>query len=200
MSVRARRAPSALAVAATVTACLAAAIPATPALGDDDARGSRQPRTVHVTGLHTLTDAKNGVYAATGDLEGTWTIPPSTAEDYYNTSTQIIQKGTETFVGCLVAGRKRCGTLNSDYISWTYLQPSGRLISGGCVHAPTGGTKGFKGVRGLIVITDTPVGDDINSLYQGEVILDAKPQEGPVPVPAVSARVTTTSARSVGSC
>jgi len=194
MSVRSRRASGALAAAATATACLvAAAIPATPALGDDT-RTSRPAQTIHVTGLLTLVDANKGEYAATGDLLGTWTIPPTAAEDYYNTPTTLIQKGTESFEGCLKteAVRKRCGTLNSDYISWTYLQTSGRLISGGCVHAPTGGTRAFKGVRGLIVITDIPVGDDINSLYQGEVILNAKPEEGPEPVPSV--RVATTSA------
>lgn len=195
MSLRSRRAFSALAV----SACLvAAAIPATPALGEDT-RTSRQPQTIHVTGLLTLTDANTGEYAATGDLVGKWTIPPSKAQDYYNTPTTLIQKGTESFAGCLVREKKRCGTLNSDYISWSYLQTSGRLISGGCVHAPTGGTKGFVGVRGLLVITDTPVGDDVNSLYQGEVILNAEPKEGPMPIP--STRVATTSPKAgAGSC
>lgn len=198
MSVRTRRAPRLLAVA-TIAACLAtAAIPATPALGDDN-RPSPKPKTIHVTGLLTLTDAARGEYDASGDLVGKWTIPPPPPEDdYYNTPTTIIQKGTESFKGCL-ANTNRCGTLNSEYISWTYLKPSGRLISGGCVHAPTGGTKGFIGVRGLIIMTDTPVGDAVNTLYQGEVILDAKPAEGPMPVP--TAPVANRSAKTaVGSC
>ncbi len=186
MSVPSRRASRSLAVAATIAACFAAAaIPATPALGDD-VRTSRHPRTIHVSGLLTLTDVKTGEFAVTGDLVGKWTIPPTQAEDYYNNATTtIINKGTESFTGCLAVAKKPCGTLNSDYISWTYLKPSGRLISGGCVHAPTGGTGGFRGVRGLIVMTDTPVGDDVNTLYQGEVILNAYPKEKPVPVPPV---------------
>jgi hypothetical protein len=200
MSVRSRRAPRALAIAATIAACFAAAtIPAAPALGDDT-RTSRQPKTIHVTGLLTLTNAKTGEYAATGDLVGKWTIPPAEAVDYYNNATtKVINKGTESFKGCLVRNARRCGTLNSEYISWTYLETSGRLISGGCVHAPTGGTRGFKGVRGLLMMTDTPVGDAVNTLYQGELILDAMPQEGPMPVP--SARIAATSAKAaVGSC
>ena len=197
MSVRTRRA-GALAVAATATCLIAAAIPVTSALGDDT-QTSRRAKTVHVTGLLTLTNANTGEYAATGDLVGKWMIPATKATDYYNTPTTIIQKGTESFDGCLVAGTRRCGTLNSDYISWTYLKTSGRLISGGCVHAPTGGTKGFLGVRGLIMITDTPVGDEVNSLSQGDVILNANPKEGPMPVPTV--RVATTAAKTaVGSC
>lgn len=198
MPLRPRRASAALAAAATITACFAAAaIPATPALGDDSRR-SRQPQTVHVTGLLTLTNASTGEYAATGDLVGKWTISPSKAQDYYNSPTTIIQKGTESFKGCLVAGTRRCGTLNSDYISWSYLEADGRLVSGGCVHAPTGGTRGFRGVRGLIVMTDTPVGDDVNTLYQGEVILDAMPQEGRMPVTTgrVAATAATTTAQS----
>ncbi|GAA1830186.1 hypothetical protein ACFFOM_19080 [Microlunatus capsulatus] len=194
MPVRPRRTTTALAAAATTAACFAAAtIPATPALGDDS-RPVRPPQTVHVSGLLTLTNANTGEYAATGDLEGTWTIPPTRAQDYYNTPTTIIQKGTESFRGCLVAGTKRCGTLNSDYISWTYLRENGRLISGGCTHAPTGGTRGFVGVRGLIVMADTPVGDEVNTLYQGEVILDAMPEEGRKPVPRVDATSTATGA------
>ena len=135
----------------------------------------------------------------TGDLVGKWTIPPTQAVDYYNTPTTIIQTGHRVLHGCLVGGEERCGTLNSDYISWTYQKPSGRLISGGCVHAPTGGTEGFRGVRGLIVMTDTPVGGDVNTLYQGEVILNAYPKEKPMPIPRVpvsAAAVTATA----GSC
>ena len=199
MSIHSRGASRRLATAATIAVCLAAAaIPATPAFGEDT-RASRRPTTIHVTGLLTLANANTGEYDATGDLVGKWTIPPTKATDYYNTSTTIIQKGTESFVGCLVVNKRRCGTLNSEYISWTYLQTSGRLISGGCVHAPTGGTSAFKGVRGLLIMADTPVGDNVNTLYQGEVILDAKPEEGSIPVP--KAPVATTSASTaVGSC
>jgi len=200
MSVRSRRSTSALAMAATVTACLvAAAIPATPALGDET-RTHRQARTIHVSGLLALTNATKGEYDVTGDLVGKWTIPPTRATDYYNTPTTLLQKGTESFDGCL-ANTHRCGTLNSDYISWSYLKPSGRLISGGCVHAPTGGTQGFRGVRGLLVMTDTPVGADINTLYQGEIILDAKPEEKPMPVPNVRVATNSSSAKAAaGSC
>ncbi len=200
MSVRSRRASRSLAVAGTIAACFAAAaIPATPALGED-IRASRQPKTVHVTGLLTLTDAKKGEFDVTGDLVGKWTIPPTQAVDYYNNQkTTFINRGTESFTGCLVVAKRPCGTLNSDYISWTYQKPSGRLISGGCVHAPTGGTEGFRGVRGLIVMTDTPVGKNVNTLYQGEVILNAYPKEKPMPIPRVpvsAAAVTATA----GSC
>ena len=184
----------ALTVAATITACVAgsAAISATSALADDT-RSSRRPKTVHVTGTLTLTDAKTGEYAAKGDLVGKWFIPPSRATDYYNTPTTIIQKGTESFDGCLVVGKQRCGTLNSEYISWTYLRADGRLISGGCTHALTGGTASFKGARGLLMMVDTPVGDDVNTVYQGEVILDAAPKEGSAPVTGAS--LATTSAK-----
>lgn len=194
MSVPSRRRSRALAVAATAGACLAVgAVPATSALADDDTASSRRPKTVHVTGLLTLKDARTGEYAATGDLVGTWSIPPSRATDYYSSATTVLQKGSESFEGCLVVGKDRCGTLNSEYISWTYLKANGRLISGGCTHALTGGTKAFRGVRGLIMMTDTPIGDEVNTVYQGEVILDAAPREASTPVPEAS--LTTTSAK-----
>lgn len=156
---------------------------------------------MQVTGLLTLTDAKTQTYAVTGDLVGTWRFPPDQATDYYTSPTRIFQKGTESFDGCLAGKPKRCGTLNSDYILWSYLKKSGRLISGGCVHAPTGGTRAFRGVRGLITMTDTPVGDDVNTVYRGEVILDAEPDERAEPVPASGGRLTTASTgTAAGAC
>jgi hypothetical protein len=200
MTTRSRRTPSALAVAAT--ACLAAAtIPATPAFGDDTSRTNHPPKSIPVTGLLTLQDADKGVYRATGDLEGTWVIPPDRAKDYYDAPTVLIQEGTEWFKGCVAATRS-CGTLNSDYISWSYLRADKRLISGGCVHAPTGGTRGFRGVRGLITMTDTPVGTDVNTVYQGDLVLHAERDEGEKPVPTTpgAALATRTLAASAGTC
>ena len=53
------------------------------------------------------------------------------------------------------------------------------------------------------MMVDTPVGDDVNTVYQGEVILNAAPKEGSVPVPGASlttAAAKTTAGTAVGFC
>ena len=56
---------------------------------------------------------------------------------------------------------------------------------------------------GSFGMADTPVGDDVNTVYQGEVILNAAPHEGSVPVPRSSLPITsaeTTAGTAVAFC
>ena len=82
--------------------------------------------------------------------------------------------------------RRRCdpgepsGALGFDYVLWMQYDPdSGWLIEGNCLHPVTGGSGDFAGARGVLTMLAGPVGrgEQINSTYKGEIVLNAIPNE-----------------------
>jgi hypothetical protein len=180
-------APRRAALALMLTACAAtplASVALATGPSDVPADGSRPqaPRSVHVRGQFIPIDDV-GTYRITGDLMGTWYT--RTADTYYQSDAMIIQKGLELFDGCFDLNRNhrcdrnRSGQFSADYIYWATFNPkSGRLIKGECIHPITGGADLFAGSRGLINVNDKPVGKQgVISTYEGEVVLNALPEE-----------------------
>lgn len=54
----------------------------------------------------------------------------------------------------------------------------GNLIKGQCVHPITGGSGACRGARGLLNMVDTPVGEEVKTTYEGDIVLNAVPSEG----------------------
>src|SRR5829696_10312255 len=76
------------------------------------------------------------------------------------------------------------GALAFDYVlSMQYDPDSGWLIKGPCLHPITGGSGNFAGARGVLIMRDGPVGpgEVVNSMYKGEIVLNAIPNERAVP-------------------
>ncbi|MFT4166936.1 MAG: hypothetical protein QM650_16990 [Microlunatus sp.] len=148
--------------------------------------GGKSPRIEQVSGQMIPIDAAATKYRLSGKLIGTWLFPPVDVT-YYQSETRLYTRGAESFEGCVnLNGDDKCdaseprGRWTGEYIYWASLD-QGRLVEGGCVHALTGGTKAFVGVRGLLRMTDVYASTKAGStaIYQGEVILNAK-EEGPV--------------------
>jgi len=169
---------------------------------NSDGSSSKAPRTVQVSGQLVPQDAAGSTYELSGELIGTWKFPPVDIV-YYQSDTRIFARGAESFAGCVnLNGDDDCdkseprGTWQGEYMYWASLDRNGRLVEGGCTHMLTGGTKAFRGVRGLFHMTDvyatTPAGT--TAIYQGEVILNAV-KEKPVPQTAavgIAARPSST--------
>lgn len=181
---------AATAVAVTVLAGATMATLAPISLADPkaDERRATSPRTVQVSGELVPVNLATGAYKMRGELIGTWTFPPAQTKTYYQSPTRLYQLGTEFFEGCVnLNGDDKCdksepsGRLQGEYMYWASFDSSGRLIEGACVHALTGGTKAFTGVRGLLHMTDVYASTEAGStsIYQGEIILNAV-DEGPV--------------------
>ena len=71
-----------------------------------------------------------------------------------------------------------------DYALWMECDPdSGWLNKGKCQHPITGGSGDFAGARGVLIMRDGPVGrgEEVNSTYKGEIVLNAIPNERAVP-------------------
>ena len=179
-----RRAALALALAACAAAALA---PASVAVGPGDAgaadsssRGAT--RSVHVSGEFIPIDSV-GTYRLTGDLKGTWYT--LTADTYFQSKAQLVQKGLERFEGCFDLNhnrhcdKNRKGKFSADYIYWATFNPqTGRLIKGECIHPITAGKGVFSRMRGFINVNDKPVGKKgVVSTYEGEVVLNAVSEE-----------------------
>ena len=79
----------------------------------------------------------------------------------------MIAWGTELFVGCLDQNRNHScggsdpsGTIDFSYIYWAQLDPTTlALESAGCVHPVAGGTGGFDGATGTLVMNDRVKGN-----------------------------------------
>ena len=107
-----------------------------------------------------------------GSLEGCWythgwEVLASTPSGAYH------ERGTETFVGCLVADgiALACGTLDTTYQFSGKFAPSGAEIRGRCEHpfVVGSGTGGFKGATGRVDMKD----DVVNgvALFRGHIKL-----------------------------
>ena len=55
----------------------------------------------------------------------------------------------------------------------------GWLIKGKCLHSITGGSGDFTGARGVLLMYRGPAGrgEEVNSIYKGEIVLNAMPNE-----------------------
>ena len=70
--------------------------------------------------------------------------------------------------------------LGFNYTLWKQYDPDfGWLIKGKCLHAITGGSGDFTGARGVLLMYRGPVGrgEEANSIYKGEIALNAIPNE-----------------------
>jgi hypothetical protein len=179
-----RRVATAAAAATVVVGATMAALTPTSVADTPDTR-SKSPQTVQVSGQLVPVDALGSTYKLSGELIGTWTFPPA-AIIYYQSETRIYARGTESFDGCVnINGDDKCdqsepsGRWQGEYMYWASYDRGGRLIEGGCVHALTGGTKAFTGVRGLFHMIDVYATTKAGStaIYQGEVVLNAVKEE-----------------------
>jgi hypothetical protein len=190
-------------------ACTGAApamgLPAPVGTDGTDHSPSHHARTVHVRGQQVPVDADTFRYKMRGDLVGAWTMVPGPA--LHEMPTLYVESGTEYFLGCVDLDRNgRCGRheprgrLTSTYLYWASFDAKGALLRGQCVHPVTGGTKDFRGARGVIKMFDRPVGKDVRTTYRGHLVLHAVPSEPPAPA-APAARPPSTgvsSARPAG--
>ena len=72
------------------------------------------------------------------------------------------------------------GALAFDYALWMQYDPDfGWLVKGKCLHSITGGSGDFTGARGVLLMYRGPAGrgEEVNSIYKGEIVLDAIPNE-----------------------
>jgi hypothetical protein len=129
-----------------------------------------------------------------GDLFGHWTVRSARGLAGYSIPEApwtLVHTGQERFIGCLDRNySQRCdpgepsGALAFHYVLWTQYDPdSGWLIKGKCLHPITGGWGNFAGARGVLIMRDGPVGpgEEVNSMYKGEIVLNAIPNEQAVP-------------------
>jgi hypothetical protein len=169
------------------------AMPA-PRSPEPDGVRSLGPTVVQVRGRQYPVDAEQGRYSMLGDLIGRWTVRSARGLAGYSipeTPWTLVQTGQERFVGCLDRNyNQRCdtgepsGALGFDYALWMQYDPdSGWLIKGRCLHPITGGSGDFTGSRGVLIMYRGPVGpgEEVNSIYKGEIVLNAIPDERALP-------------------
>jgi hypothetical protein len=164
-----------------------------PASPEPDKDGG-WPLIVQVRGRQFPVDAEQGRYTMLGDLIGRWTVRSARGLAGYSIPEApwtLVQTGQERFIGCLDRNHsQRCdpgepsGALGFDYVLWMQYDPdSGWLIKGQCLHPISGGSGDFAGARGVLIMRDGPVGrgEEVNSTYKGEIVLNAIPNERAVP-------------------
>ena len=175
---------SVLGIACTLVATV------TPATATTGEATTGEPETLHVDGTQTL--ASENLYKSHGGLLGDFWI--LTFVPLYESDSLVIGTGTERFEGCVdVNLDENCeepepsGELQFDYVQWATFDPStGELIEGNCVHPITGGSGSFQGARGLVTMHDVMVDGEVQTTYQGTVVLNAVPAD-PTEAPAQTA-------------
>jgi len=106
----------------------------------------------------------------TGSLEGCWYT--TVLDVVQETSSGIYQeRGTETFIGCLVDGgvALACGSFDTTYHFTAKYAPDGSEIHGRCHHPIVGGTDDFEGVTGRVDFKDDVVTGEFD--YRGHIKL-----------------------------
>jgi hypothetical protein len=168
----------------TLVAALVLLVVAVPA-------DATSPGPINVSGQSTTNDAgtPNDPGDDYNDLTGSLIGQQyTTSGDFrYDPLTgTVIAWGTETFVGCLDRNRDRScgagdatGTIDLSFIYWAQLDPETfALISAGCIHPVTGGTDGFAGAQGVLVMKDKAKNDGrVITTYTGKLSL--LPQAAP---------------------
>jgi hypothetical protein len=168
-----------------VSAGPVAAMPA-PRNPEPDRDRPLGPTIVQVRGRQFPVDAEQGRYSMLGDLIGRWTIrsaPGSAGYSLPETPWTRVQTGQERFVGCLDRNySQECetgepsGALGFNYALWKQYDPDyGWLVKGKCLHSITGGSGDFTGARGALLMYRGPAGrgEEVNSIYKGEIALNA---------------------------
>ena len=130
------------------------------ALSFSPASASNRGGTSQIGGEAILVDTCDGqsslfTFEMTGSLVGCW----------YTTHADVVQatpsgvyqeRGTETFVGCLVEDgvEVACGTFDTTYKFTAKFAPDFTEIHGRCQHPLAGGTEGFDGATGRVDFKD----------------------------------------------
>ncbi len=162
-------------------------VPRNPEPGTDRPPG---PTSVQVRGRQFPVDAEQGRYSMLGDLIGRWTVrsaPGSAGYSIPEAPWTRVQTGQEWFVGCLDRNySQRCdtdepsGALSFNYALWMQYDPDfDWMVKGKCLHLVTGGSGDFTGTRGVLLMYPGPAGrgEQVNSIYKGEIVLNAIPNE-----------------------
>ena len=178
MSAILRRTALVLSVVAGTLVAAATAATAAPAATDE-------PTTLQVEG--TQTPVSPELYESHGGLLGDFWI--LSFDPLYESDSLVIGTGSERFVGCVdvdldevCAEDEPSGELLFDYVQWATFDPStGTLVEGACTHPVTGGRDGFQGARGILEMHDVVVDGEVQTTYEGTVVLDAVPGEAPAP-------------------
>ena len=144
---------------------------------------SDEPTTLHVEGTQTQVSAE--LYESYGGLLGDFWI--LTFDPLYESDSLVVGTGSERFEGCvdvdldgMCTEGEPSGELLFDYVQWATFDPStGALIEGNCTHPITGGTDAFEGARGLVTMHDVVEAGEVETTYQGTVVLDAVPAVAP---------------------
>jgi hypothetical protein len=108
-------------------------------------------------------------------MVGSWVTTGFTPT--FNSPTLFVGVGTERFTGCLDANRdgscqrrERHGQITFDFTYWaSYDGTTGAFLRGECVHPVTGGSGGFAGASGLLLMKDTVHGSRVVTTYWGQL-------------------------------
>jgi hypothetical protein len=142
-----------------------------------------EPTPLQVQG--TQTQVSPELFQSHGSLLGDlWIL---TFVPLYESDSLVVGTGSERFEGCVdvdldgaCGADEPSGELRFDYVQWATFDPAtGALIEGNCTHPVTGGSGSFHGARGLVTMHDVPVGGEVETTYEGTVVLDAVPTDAP---------------------
>ena len=139
------------------------------------ANGTSSPRTYHVRGTQTVVDENAGTYRMHGALVGAWAT--TSFAPTFESDTLFVGVGTERFRGCVDTNRNRScqdgerhGAITFSFTYWAnYDRTTGAFLHGQCVHPVTGGSGGFAGASGLLLMNDTVHGDTVVTTYKGQL-------------------------------
>jgi hypothetical protein len=135
--------------------------------------GPAGAKTIQVAGTQTVVDEAAGAYEMHGSLVGKWNI--TAFKEHFKDASNFVGSGKETFVGCIDSNRNAAcdegepsGSMKFTFVYWATLDPAtGALVRGQCVHPVAGGNGSFVGAKGVIVMKDKPVGDEVKTTYTG---------------------------------
>jgi hypothetical protein len=170
--------PHLLGVAVIATLLAATSAGATPVSGEQFLVSGRQ------TPLK-----KAGTYRMQGGLIGSWKI---TSFKEVGSKPVFRGKGTETFQGCLDRQRDgSCagdpnGTLSFSFRYWAKVDHQNAVQLGTCAHPITGGTGGFAGATGFLMMVDLPIkkAPFVTTQYEGIITLGSSLLSARVGAPA----------------
>jgi len=168
---------------ALVVVVAAGTLVATEASATAATDATDEPTTLQVEG--TQTQVSEQLYESHGGLLGDFWI--LTFDPLYESDSLVVGTGSERFEGCVDVDldgvcheSEPSGKLLFDYVQWATFDPStGALIEGNCTHPITGGTDGFQGARGIVTMRDVLVNGEVETTYEGTVVLNAVPADAP---------------------
>jgi hypothetical protein len=154
---------------------LAALAALSTALAGTTAGATTTPVAVEVSGTQTVVDEAAGTAAMHGSLVGIWQTTEFVPR--FASSSRFVATGKEVFTGCLDANQNgSCdkkdpsGTLKFTFMYWASFDPAtGGLLHGNCVHPVIGGSGSFRKAAGVILMEDTPTGNDVVTTYTGTI-------------------------------